>query len=217
MKKTISKPRDMDENHKILNELERLYKGGPFLSGRTPFERLIAVILSAQCTDAQVNKVTKELFKKYRTPKAFANADIKELEKLVYSTGFYRAKARYLKETSQIILDRFGGKVPDKMEDLLQLRGVARKVANIIMWEAHSKISGIPVDTHVKRVSYRLGLTQNTNPDKIEQDLINIYPEEKWPNVSYMLIEHGRAVCDARNPNCKNCTLANTCPKNGVN
>jgi len=147
--KIISKLKDMDRNHKILTELERLYKGGPFLSGRTPFERLIAVILSAQCTDKQVNKVTKELFKKYRTPKAFANADIKELEKLVYSTGFYRAKARYLKETSQIILDRFGGKVPDKMEDLLELRGVARKVANIVMWEAHN--THTHTHTHTRR------------------------------------------------------------------
>ncbi len=200
----------------ILDILEKKYNGGPFLNADSPFEILVATILSAQCTDERVNKVTKILFKKYNTPEEFSNINQEELEKLIYSTGFYRAKSRSIIETSKKIIKDYGGKVPTNMDDLISLRGVARKTANIVLSQGFNKNEGIAVDTHVKRVSYRLGLTKNKNPDKVEIDLMKFFPQNKWKEASWLIIEHGRAYCNAPLPKCSSCFLKNSCPKNGV-
>ena len=206
----------MDNPKNILKQLEKKYAGGPFLNARNPFEVLVSTILSAQCTDKRVNKVTKFLFKKYKTPQDFANVSQNELEKYIYSTGFYRNKAKSIISSANTILNKYDGKVPNEMNELLKLRGVARKTANIVLSSGFNKREGIAVDTHVKRVSYRLGLTEHKNPIKIEQDLIKIYPKSKWQEISWLLIEHGRAFCKAPTPICSNCFFENTCPKKGV-
>tara|TARA_B100000902_G_scaffold46001_1_gene53503 strand:+ start:384 stop:1007 length:624 start_codon:yes stop_codon:yes gene_type:complete len=200
----------------ILDIFENKYNGGPFLSADTPFQILIATILSAQCTDERVNKVTKVLFKKYNKPEDFAKIKQEELEKLIYSTGFYRAKSKSIIETSKKIINEFEGIVPSNMEDLISLRGVARKTANIVLSQGFNKNYGIAVDTHVKRVSYRLGLSEHKNPNKVEKDLMNIFPQKKWKEASWLIIEHGRAYCKAPVPNCSTCFLNDTCPKKGV-
>ena len=177
-----------------------------------PLELLIATILSAQCTDKQVNEVTKKLFKKYRTPQDYIKVPQEELEKDIYSTGFYRNKAKNIKALSKILVNDFDSKVPDTMEDLLKLPGVARKTANIVLSGAFGKIEGIAVDTHVKRVAGRLGLTANTDPVKIERDLMKIIPRNDWDIITLLLIHHGRKVCIARKPLCGNCVLNKLCP-----
>jgi len=175
-------------------------------------ELLIATILSAQCTDKRVNEVTKILFKKYRTPHDYIRTTQEELEKDIYSTGFFRNKAKNIKELCKILVNEYDSKVPDTMEDLLKLPGVARKTANIVLSGAFGKIEGIAVDTHVKRVSARLGLTANTNPDKIEKDLMEIIPRNNWDIFTLLLINHGRKVCVARKPLCGECILNKLCP-----
>lgn len=177
---------------------------------------LVAVMLSAQCTDKMVNKVTEQLFKKYTTARDFARANVKTLEHEIRSTGFYRVKAKNIIAACRILDECFGGRVPRTMDDLLQLPGVARKTANIVLGNAYDIVEGIAVDTHVKRVSYRLGLTKNTNPDKIEKDLMAALPREKWFTTTYVLIEHGRAVCKAPVPRCSACVVAKLCPQHGV-
>lgn len=176
-----------------------------------PFQLLIAVILSAQCTDEQVNKVTPVLFARFPTPEAMCQADLEELEKLVYSTGFYKNKAKNIREAACIIVKQFNGQVPDTMEGLLKLPGVARKTANIVLYNAYGIVAGIPVDTHVKRLATRLGWTTSANPDKIEQDLMRLFPKEEWGQLSYLLIEHGRAVCNAKKPLCNVCHIRDLC------
>lgn len=177
-----------------------------------PLELLIATILSAQCTDKRVNEVTKILFKKYRTPHDYIRTTQEELEKDIYSTGFFRNKAKNIKELCKILVNEYDSKVPDTMEDLLKLPGVARKTANIVLSGAFGKIEGIAVDTHVKRVSARLGLTSNTNPDKIEKDLMEIISRNNWDIFTLLLINHGRKVCVARKPLCGECILNKLCP-----
>ncbi len=177
-----------------------------------PLELLIATILSAQSTDKQINKVTKPLFKKYRTPQDYVKTPQEELEQDIYSTGFYRNKAKNIKKLCEILVNDFDSKVPDTMEDLVMLPGVARKTANIVLSSAFGKIEGIAVDTHVKRVSARLGLTANTDPDKIEKDLMKIIPEKEWDIFALLLIQHGRQVCDAKKPKCEICVLNKLCP-----
>ncbi len=206
----------MADSKKIIRTLEKEYAGGPFLNARNPFEVLVSTILSAQCTDVRVNEVTKVLFKTHNTPEDFANISQKELEKYIYSTGFYRSKAKSIISSAKTILNEHDGKVPNSMEELLKLRGVARKTANIVLSSGFNKHEGIAVDTHVKRVSYRLGLTEHKNPVKIEKDLMEIYPKSKWQEVSWLLIEHGRASCKAPTPVCSSCFFENTCPKKGV-
>ena len=181
-----------------------------------PWELLVAVMLSAQCTDVQVNKVTEKLFKKYKGVKAYANVKQSELEKDIYSTGFYRNKAKNIIAAAKLILSKFNGKVPKTMEELLELPGVARKTANIVLANAYGNIAGMAVDTHMKRVNFRLGLTKQTDPDKIEQDLTALLPKEKWFHYTYLIIDHGRAICDAKKPLCTECPLTGICPKNGV-
>lgn len=186
------------------------------LNYKTPMQLLAAVILSAQCTDKRVNIVTEELFKKYKTSSDFAKAEQKTFEQEIKSTGFYRNKAKNIIASAKLIDGKFGGKIPDKMEELLTLPGVARKTANITLSNLYGKNCGIAVDTHMKRINYRLGLTKNTNPDKIEVDLMKIIPREMWGSYTHMIIQHGRAVCKAPVPLCSKCVLNKICPKQGV-
>lgn len=182
------------------------------LNYSTPFELLIATILSAQCTDARVNEVTKTLFKKYTKPEDYVKIPQDELEKDIYSTGFYRNKAKNIKKLSEILVEKYSSKVPGTMEDLLTLPGVARKTANIVLASAFGKNEGIAVDTHVKRVAARLGLTANTDPDKIEQDLMKSIPRNEWDSFALRLIQHGREICVAKKPKCEICFLNRVCP-----
>ena len=182
----------------------------------TPHQMLVATILSAQCTDVRVNMVTEELFRKYKGINEFAKADLQELEQDIRSTGFYRQKAKNIKNSSIAILENFSGNVPDTMEELITLPGVGRKTANVVLSSAYDITEGIAVDTHVKRLSFRLGLTRHTNPDKIEQDLMKLAPKGEWSDLSYRLILHGRAVCSARKPEHGICMLQHLCPRKGV-
>jgi len=177
-----------------------------------PLELLIATILSAQCTDRQVNEVTKKLFKKYRSIHDYIEASLEEHEKEIYSTGFYRNKAKNIKKMCEMLVNNFNGKVPDTMEELVTLPGVARKTANIVLSEAFEKLEGIAVDTHVKRLSFRLGLTDKIDQDKIEKDLMELVPRNDWDNFSLLLINHGRNICNARKPACDKCVLNSLCP-----
>jgi len=177
-----------------------------------PLELLVATILSAQCTDERVNIVTKTLFKKYRTAEDYATTDLEELEHDVRSTGFYRNKARNIKKCCQTLVEKHGSQVPNTMDELLELPGVARKTANIVLQNAYGVVEGIAVDTHVRRLSARLGLTQNKDPDKIEQDLMRIVPKANWMRITDLLIFHGRRVCEAKKPKCEACVLNKLCP-----
>ncbi len=185
------------------------------LKHRNPLELLVATILSAQCTDKRVNLVTPALFARYRDAVAYANADIAELEELVRTTGFFRSKAKNIRAAAQAIVEQHGGEVPDSMEDLQSLPGVGRKTANVVLGNAFGKNVGIVVDTHVARLSQRLGLSKHIDPVKIERDLMAIVPHEEWTNFSHWLIWHGRRRCDARNPKCEPCELAHVCPSAG--
>ncbi|MFH0876936.1 MAG: endonuclease III [Candidatus Omnitrophota bacterium] len=177
-----------------------------------PLELLVSTILSAQCTDARVNIVTKALFKKYRRPEDYARANLKTLEHEIRSTGFYRNKAKNIMGAAKIIVRDFGGRVPDTMVGLLRLPGVARKTANVVLYSAFGKNEGIAVDTHVRRLSQRLGLTKNTDPVKIESDLLAQLPKKEWGVFSLRLVWHGRATCMAKKPNCPACVLGGVCP-----
>lgn len=181
-----------------------------------PVQLLVATILSAQCTDARVNIVTKTLFKKYKTASDYADASLKEFEQEIRSTGFYHNKAKNIINAAKMIMDKFNGKVPDSMEALIQLPGVARKTANIVLSHGYGKIEGIAVDTHVRRVSFRLGLTKNEDPVKIEQDLMGVTPKKEWPHLSDLLIAHGRAICVAGKPKCPECVLGSLCPSKKI-
>lgn len=181
------------------------------LNFSTPYELLVATILSAQCTDKRVNQVTPEFFCKFSTPELLADADIEDIEDTIKSLGMYRTKARNLKETAIQLRDRFGSEVPQDLEALESLPGVGRKTANVVLNNAFGIASGIAVDTHVKRVAARLGLTANTNPLKIEEDLKTVVPREAWIQFSLLLIRHGRLICTARKPKCEECIVADLC------
>ncbi len=180
------------------------------------WQLLVAVVLSAQCSDKRVNIVTETLFKKYKTIKDYAAADLKSFQNDIRSAGFYRNKAKNIISAAQKILKDFGGKIPDTMEELIQLPGVARKTANIILFNGFGKIEGIAVDTHVRRLSQRLGLSKNNDPERIEQDLMKILPKKEWGKFTYLLIEHGRAICDAKKPLCLDCVLNGICPSKKI-
>ena len=183
------------------------------LNYETPLQLLVATILSAQCTDVRVNQVTPALFSKYPDVTALAAADRTELEETIRSTGFFRQKADFIQETAVSLLQNFGGEVPDEMDDLTQLKGVARKTANVVLGEIYGKAEGITVDTHVKRIAHKLGLTSdNKDPVKVERELMAIIPHEQWIDISHLLIFHGRRICIARRPDCPNCTLNDICP-----
>lgn len=200
----------------ILDILDKTYPQAECaLNFKDPYQLLVATILSAQCTDKRVNIVTKSLFKKYPSVKSIAQAKQSELENDIRTTGFFRNKSKNIIASSKMIIEKFNGKVPNTMEQLLTLPGVARKTANIVLNSGYGIIEGIAVDTHVKRLSGRLGLTKETNPDKIEQGLMNIIPKEKWGDLNHQLVEHGRQICDARKPDCSICPLNKTCPSAG--
>ena len=203
----------MDNTGEIIALLKKEYPAVKIaLDFSNPLELLIATILSAQSTDKQINKVTKTLFKKYRMPRDYMKTPQEELEKDIYSTGFYRNKAKNIKNLCGILVENFNSKVPDTMEDLITLPGVARKTANIVLSGAFGKIEGIAVDTHVKRVSSRLGLSANTDPEKIEKDLMKLIPKNDWDVFTLLLIQHGRQVCEAKKPKCEICVLNKLCP-----
>jgi endonuclease-3 len=205
---------DRERALRILQLLREAYPGvtGTALNFRTPLELLVATILSAQCTDEKVNEVTRKLFEKYRTAKDFADADLSELERDVRPTGFYRVKAQRVKRICQTLVEEYGSEVPRSMEELTRLNGVARKTANIVLSNAYGVVEGIAVDTHVMRVSQRLGLTKQRNREKIERDLMDLLPREHWFEVNHLLIEHGRRTCRARRPLCKTCVVRELCP-----
>ena len=198
----------------ILKRLKKAYPDvkGTALHYSNPLELLVATILSAQTTDERVNIVTEKLFKKYKTAKDYANADLEELQNDIKSVNFYRNKARYIKEASKIIVEKYNGKVPDSMEELIKLPGVSRKTANVVLSNAFRKDEGIVVDTHVIRLAKRLGLTKENDRNKIEQDLMRKYPKEAWFDIANLLITHGRRICKARNPKCEECILKDICP-----
>lgn len=186
------------------------------LNYETPFQLLVATILSAQCTDERVNKVTPTLFETYTDIQAFVEAPREELQMLIRSTGFYRQKARFIQTAAHQILTNYNGSVPDNMSDLLTLTGVARKTANVILGEIYHIADGITVDTHVKRLAKRLGLTDSTDPNKVEKELMTQIPQDTWIEISHLLIFHGRRVCSARKPDCPNCTLHDICPSSNL-
>ncbi|MCM2267911.1 MAG: endonuclease III [Elusimicrobiales bacterium] len=201
----------------IVKLLKKAYpKAYCSLNHASPFQLLMATILSAQCTDERVNKVTPALFKKYPGPAELARAPLPDLERLIHSTGFYKNKALSLKEASASIMRDFGGKVPAGMDELLTLRGVARKTANVVLGSAYGIAAGVVVDTHVKRLAFRLGFTRQTDPVKIERDLMKALPRTDWIWFAHALVLHGRAVCGARAPLCGTCSLSGPCPRKGV-
>lgn len=202
---------EKDRIKNIIDELEKLYpQAGCSLTYRDPLQLLIATQLAAQCTDARVNIVTRDLFKKYRTAQDFANADLHELEEEIRSTGFYHNKAKNIIACCRKIISDFGGEVPHSMDELLTLPGVGRKTANLVLGDIFN-IPGVVVDTHAKRLSNRLGLTREQNPEKVEYDLMKVIPREKWTKFCHQLVYHGREVCMARKPRCEKCTLLSYC------
>ncbi|MBI4159534.1 endonuclease III [Candidatus Woesearchaeota archaeon] len=203
-------------NERVLEILRKLKKeytiNKPFLNFKTDFQLLVAVILSAQCTDARVNLVTTKLFRKVKHPKDIIKLSQKQLEKYVYSTGFYKNKSKNIKATAGILQNNFNGKVPSTMEKLLTLKGVSRKTANVVLGYLFNKKDAFPVDTHIKRLANRLNLTRSRNPAIIEKDLIKVTPKDKEFLFSTLLIVHGRKICKARSPQCKSCVISSLCP-----
>jgi len=216
MSETLFPPASAPATERIDEIIRRLHRAYPdaicALDHNNAFELLVATILSAQCTDERVNKVTPALFARYPTPLAFAEADITELEQAVHSTGFYRNKAKNIKTAAQRLVQVYGGEVPTSMDELLTLAGVARKTANVVLGTAFGIADGVVVDTHVRRLSNRLGLTTHDDPEKIERDLMVLLPRTEWVGFAHRLILHGRQICDARKPNCALCTLNELCP-----
>ncbi len=188
----------------------------PALIWSTPWELLVATALSAQCTDARVNKVTPFFFKKWPTIQDAANADVSEIENVVRSTGFFRNKAKNIKAAANRIMDVYHGEVPQTMAELITLGGVARKTASIVLANAFGVNEGIAVDTHVKRLAFRMGLTTRTNPNQVEKDLMPLYPQDVWGDINHYLVFYGREVCPARKPKCTICELNDICPQKGV-
>ena len=202
---------------KVLRRLKADYPEAPCaLNHKSPFQLLIATILSAQCTDKRVNLVTKDLFRKYKKPADFAAAPLKDIEKGVQSTGFFRNKAKNIKTCSTQLLERHGGKVPQEIESLVALAGVGRKTANVVLGTAFGLATGVVVDTHVGRLSRRLGLTKAKDAVKVERDLIELLLKKEWIQFSHRMIHHGRAICSARKPLCGECSMKRFCPQIGV-
>lgn len=205
----------MDIKKKAKEVVKRLKEEYPdvkiALKFENPFQLLVATILSAQCTDERVNQVTPELFKKFPTPEAMAKASVEEIAELIKSTGFYNQKAKYIKEAAQMIVEKYGGVVPKTMKELLELPGVARKTANIVLANGYGIVEGIPVDTHVKRLATRLGLVSARTPEKIEKELLKVVDKKDWFVFPLLLQAHGRKVCLARKPRCEECVLKDLC------
>ena len=196
----------------IIEKLKETYPDAKCsLDFTTPFELLIAVILSAQCTDERVNKTTPSIFAKYNTPEDFAKMDLSLLEDLIHPCGFYKNKAKNIKATSQILLEKYDGKVPNTMEELISLPGVGRKTANVVMLEAFNNPQGVAVDTHCKRISNRIGFSKESEPEKIEKDLLKQFDKKYYYDLNHILIWHGRNICTARNPKCESCPISSNC------
>jgi endonuclease III len=207
----------MDKVERRIQEMIQLLKKSyprsrTALHFENPLQLLIATILSAQCTDKKVNEITPSLFEKYKSASDFSQADPRELEEEIRPTGFFRNKTKSIIEACKKIVSDFHGKIPDTMDELLTLPGVARKTANIVLSSGYNKAEGIAVDTHVKRLAGRLGLSSETNPDKIEKDLMRLVPREDWLDFNYILVNHGRAVCQAKKPDCEHCQVNHLCP-----
>ena len=197
---------------KVIEILKEYYPDATCsLDFETPFQMVVAVMLSAQCTDERVNKTTPSLFRKYGTPEAICNMKLSELEKIIHPCGFYKNKAKNVKATAEMIINEFNGVVPNTMEELMKLPGVGRKSANVVMLEAFNSPQGIAVDTHAKRVSNKLGLSKNEDPEKIEQDLLKVIPKEYYYDVNHLFVWHGRKTCTARNPKCDECPISAYC------
>lgn len=210
-------PKDDPRLKAVLAALKKHYPDADCaLDHASPFQLLAATILSAQCTDVRVNLVTPALFKKYPTAEAMAKAQIEDVASIIRSTGFYHSKALSLVTTARILTEKYGGKVPRTMPQMLELRGVARKTANVVLGTCYGVAEGIVVDTHVKRLSYRLGFTRQTDPVKVERELVKIVPHGDWIWFSHALINHGRQICKAPTPLCPRCPLEKLCPKRGV-
>ena len=208
----ISEPDKKQRAKKIIALLKKKYPDSACtLNFKTTHQLMVATILSAQCTDERVNKVTKQLFKKYKKPIDFAQAPIELLEEDIRSTGFFRNKAKSIKNSAQALVENHKGKVPDNIKELIKLAGVGRKTATVILGTGFGKAEGVTVDTHVSRISQRLGLTSEKTPEKIEKDLMDILPKKDWILFSHLLIDHGRAVCKARTPECERCFLSKLC------
>ena len=213
---TSSKSSIAERAKKVVGRLAEDYPDAHCaLAHSSALELLVATILSAQCTDVRVNLVTPVLFKKYRGAKGYANADPAELERDIRSTGFFRNKAKSIRGAARVLMEKHGGQVPDTMEALLELPGVARKTANVVLGTWFKKPTGVVVDTHVQRITRRLGLTREEDPKKIERDLMEALPPEEWIDFSHRLIWHGRKICGARKPTCEECSLAYCCPSAG--
>ncbi len=207
---------DNRERERALKVIEKLKEEYPeakiALKFKNPYELLVATILSAQATDKKVNEITPILFQKFPDPKSLAEADEKEVEEIIKPLGFFRQKTKYIIGAAKVLMEGFGGNVPQSIEELTTLPGVARKTANIVLGAGFGIASGVPVDTHVKRLSQRLGFTRHRDPVKIELDLMNLIPEEEWLLFPYLLIEHGRNVCKAPKPKCSECVIKELCP-----
>jgi endonuclease-3 len=202
---------------RVARRLKADYPGATCaLENEAPFQLLVATILSAQCTDERVNMVTPELFRRWPTAIEMAAAPSKKLESVIQSTGFFRNKAKNIKAASQALVESYDGEVPREMEQLVALPGVGRKTANVVLGTAYGLATGIVVDTHVTRLSRRLGLTSNTDPNKIEQDLMRVVPKSDWVDFAHRMIHHGRQICTARKPKCPDCSMNKFCPKIGV-
>ncbi|HUI07114.1 MAG TPA: endonuclease III [Verrucomicrobiae bacterium] len=214
---SVAKRKLRDRCRTVLRRLRAAYPDAQCaLHHQNPLQLLVATILSAQCTDERVNRVTPALFRKYRSAAAFANAPPGELEAMIRSTGFFRSKARAIRNCCRGIVDKHRGQVPETLDELVQLDGVGRKTANVVLGVAYGKAEGIVVDTHVSRLSQRLGLTRQTMPEKIEADLMPIVPRQDWIDFAHLLIWHGRKRCTARKPECIQCEVAELCPRIGV-
>jgi endonuclease-3 len=197
----------------VMRRLGELYPAAHIaLDYDDPWHLLVAVILSAQTTDVGVNRVTPKLFARFPGPQDLASADVQEVEEIVKPTGFYHNKTKSIMAAARMVITEFGGRVPDTMEDLVKLPGVARKTANIVISNAYGKVEGIAVDTHVFRLAHRLGLTEEKDPDKVERDLCELLPKDQWFHVNYRFIDHGRTVCTAKRPACGACELSDICP-----
>ncbi len=196
----------------VLHHLEARYpQPQGLLQHKNPWELVVATVLAAQCTDARVNMITPALFKRWPGPAEMALADIADIELMIKSTGFYHNKAKNLKAAAKLVMEDYGGEVPQTLEDLMRLPGVARKTANVVMWGAFGQNVGLAVDTHVGRICRRLGLTKEEDPNKVEQDLIKVFPQESWGDVNHRMVWFGRDVCIARKPKCDICEMKNLC------
>jgi endonuclease-3 len=206
-------PPEPERVKKVLDGLDRMYPDADCeLHRENPFQLICATILSAQCTDERVNQVTPKLFALFPTPEKMSEAPLPVLEEIIRTTGFFRQKAKSLRGTAQLLVERHGGQVPRTIDELIQLPGVARKTSNVVLGTAYGIADGVVVDTHVQRLALRLGLTREVTPEKIEQDLMKVIPRDRWIRLSHQLIWHGRRVCFARKPDCEHCRLAPNCP-----